>query len=600
MLDQKTLEPEIKDDGKITKIILTKLDQLLKQWKSYNRRYKLAKTGKTLDDEEGWDIKVWINFFYRFCKTHASYVVKDKPNINVPAENPTVTESRLLAAKKERALNICWEDNSMTRKLKRAAIRGSIFGDMYVMITPDKTKQYVNIDFIDPSQIIYDTVDGDPESPMLYLIRYKLEDTKILKKKYPNHATRITSTQYADELLEVNEFTKTELWSTTKSMIMYYIDEKYMYTVINASIIVEKKEHWLGMIPILHWKYIDIWDRHWVSLVDTLYESVKMIHLSLSFVSTNAYDVSMAPLLSKWWTPSLADQKGRLRWLITIPDDWDVRYISPPESNQDLIKLIDISKSFMHFVSGMSEEAMAWFTWSLTSAWVAIELRLDSTVRETLDSQVILQDILQKTNAIALKFMEKFSKKSNILKSRLYGERDKSRPFTGEMINWLYHNIVDFGGILPRAESQVVNGVLSKYKMGLISHDTALEELRYADPTLEVTKIFAEQSQKAKMWRKIQSGEQDNDTWFDGPVSENYYMIMTDDMADVLPEQNHVEHYMEHQAAYEKTGNETILMHMQMHDNYIKQWTWSLQPTQEWLEEETRNNRRDREERWWW
>jgi len=42
--------------------------------------------------------------------------------------------------------------------------------------------------------------------------------------------------------------------------------------------------------------------------------------------------------------------------------------------------------------------------------------------------------------------------------------------------------------------------------MGLISQDSALEELRYADPTLEMTKILKEQVDKSKLAQALRDG----------------------------------------------------------------------------------------------
>ena len=57
-------------------------------------------------------MKTHINFFYRFCKTHASYVVKDIPNIHVPPEYPDQVDSKMLAANKEKFLTHRWKSES--------------------------------------------------------------------------------------------------------------------------------------------------------------------------------------------------------------------------------------------------------------------------------------------------------------------------------------------------------------------------------------------------------------------------------------------------------------------------------------------------------
>ena len=479
----------------------------------YSRRYQTFKSGITLDENDGGDVKAHVNFFYRFCKTHASYVVKDFPSIHVPPEYPDQPDSKMLAALKERFLIERWKSESFGRKLKTAALRGSIFGDQYFFLNVrDDT---INIEVLDPSNIIYDTVDSDPYSPVTKILRVRWEDVKTLQKKYPQFATRITASTYAQELSQVNSFIKTSLHAFDKALVCYFMDDKYMYTFINASIEVEKKEHGYDFLPFYHRKYIDIGDRYGMSVVDTIYEPVKYMHLALSYVLTNAYDLAVAPLISTSGIPQMTDQKGRVKGLITVPPAAEVKYLNPPTSNMDLYKTLEFAKSFMHFISGISEEAMAGFTGALTSAGVSIELRMDSTVRETLDSQIVLQDILQRMNADALKLFEKHFAKKNLFDSPAFGEYRKLFPFTGDMIGKNYRNIIDFGGILPRSDAQIVQNVLSKFKMGIISHDTALEELRYSDPTLEITKIQKEQVDKQKLARALQEGSESDITGFE-------------------------------------------------------------------------------------
>ena len=586
LLDKPIASPDMMNESEIYTIVIKAFDNLLKQSVDYNTRYNIAKTGKTLKKDEGGDLKTSINFFYRFCKTHAGYVIKDRPNINVPAGDPKIIESRLHAAKIEKQLNLRWTDQSITKKLKVWAMRASIFGDMYIMLNPNLDDETIELDMIDPNEIIYDTMDWDPDSEIKYVVKYKMEDTAALKKRFPQFADRITGFELDPKLKNISQFVKLQIWDNNKAAVIYYIDKNYVYTMINGSVLVETKKHWLWYIPLFHWKYIDIGDRYGQSLVDILFEPVKMMHLAISFLATNAYDLAMPALMSTWGSPSMSDQKGRMRWLIVMPEGGNVRYIDPPQSNQDLSRVIDISKSLMHFVSGMSEEAMAWFTGSLTSAWVAIELRLDSTVRETLDSQIILQDILQRVNAMALRMWEKHFGSKNIYKSKVFG-KVIWQEFKGKEINEYYFNIVDFGGILPRSDAQITNSVLTKYKMGLISHDTALEELRYNDPTMEITKIYTERSSKTKLERAIQMWESNADTWFDGPKDENYYMLTSWQMVDAFPEQNHIEHLAEHKRMYDSTGNEMILLHMQMHQQFLEMWAGNQwQPSQERMNEE--------------
>lgn len=541
------------------------LSRMVSQSIDYSRRYNAFKTGVTLWSDEWWDMKTHINFFYRFCKTHASYVVKDIPNIHVPPEYADQIDSKMLAANKERFLIERWKSEGFGRKLKRAALRGAIFGDYYFFLNVNKEQKTINIEAIDPSNVIYDTVDSDPWSKVSKILRVRAEDVKELKKRYPKHATQITPSSYCNELLQINNFTKSSLYALDKALVCYYIDEKYIHTMINGTIYVESKEHWYPFLPFYHRAYIDIGDKYWMSVVDIIYEPIKYMQLALSYVLTNAYDMATAPLVASVGMPQISDQKGRIKGLISVPAWWEVRYLNPPQSNLDLYKVLEFAKSFMHFISGISEEAMAGFTGALTSAGVAIELRLDSTVREVLDSQIVLQDILQKMNADALKLFEKFFSNHNLFNNPQFGEIYNMFPFKGNMIGGNYRNIVDFGGILPRSESQIVQNVLSKFKMGIISQDTALEELRYADPTLEMTKIQKEQIDKQRLIRALQEGKEEDVAGFQWPKDENYYMLTEQNPVPVLPSQNHIEHYNQHMEAYEKTKNQLLLLHAQIH-----------------------------------
>lgn len=182
-----------------------------------------------------------------------------------------------------------------------------------------------------------------------------------------------------------------------------------------------------------------------------------------------------------------------------------IQYLNPPMSNVALDKMTEIMRTFMHFLAGLNEEAMAGFTGALTSAGVSIELRMDSTVREALDVQIHLQELIQRMNRDYLKLMEKYFPKKNLFLSYEQG-RIFDIEFPAKLIGGYYRNIVDFGGILPKSNSEVVRNVLAKFQAGLISHDTALEEMRYMDPTIERNKIKAETIAKTKLQAELQQG----------------------------------------------------------------------------------------------
>jgi len=556
--------------------VLYYFSRMLTQWVNYTKRWNLFKDWKTIWKNEWWDVQTHINFFYRFCKTFASYVVKDSPNINVPAEHPDQPESKMLASKKEKVLNNWRAWNSFVRKLKVAALRNAAFWDMYFFISYDKKNKWFSLDFIDPTNVIYDTVDSSPYSEKMFVLWCRLEDISILKKKYPEFADRIVPSSLWSELIKVDKFKQTALWSQHKAIVFYYMDKNYIYTVINADMVVETVEHKYWFIPFYHRPCIDRWEFYWESLIEKIYEPVKYMHLALSYIITNAYDTATSPLVAIWWTPQLADQKGRVRWLLTLPAwPWtSVTYLDPPRANMDLYKIVEVAKQFMHFVSWISEEAMAWYTWALTSAWVAIELRLDSTVREALDSQVVLQDILQRINADWLRLMQKFMSNDNLLKNPLFWEIEPILKFTWDMIWNNYSNIVDFGWILPRAETQVVSNVIAKLTQWLISKDTALEELRYADPSMEISKILKEQRDMYKFQDALKKWEESQFVWYNWPKEENYAMLIEKKFVPVLPDQNHMEHWVEHQSAYQKNNDQWLLLHMMAHESLYKQWGW--------------------------
>jgi len=90
-------------DSQILTEVRSRFSEMIEQATKYDRRWRAFVTGETLNKKEWGDVKIHINFFKRFCKTHSSYVVKDAPNIQVPAEMPDQVESKMVASKKEEA-----------------------------------------------------------------------------------------------------------------------------------------------------------------------------------------------------------------------------------------------------------------------------------------------------------------------------------------------------------------------------------------------------------------------------------------------------------------------------------------------------------------
>ena len=180
---------------------------------------------------------------------------------------------------------------------------------MYFLLNIDKKTQEVSVELIDPSEMIYDTIDSNINSPVKIAMRIRLEDTKLLQRTYPQFANRIFPSTYANQLINMNYFTKSALYSFDKSMVIYLMDNKYIYTSINGTLLIDTKEHGYDKIPLYHWKYIDIGDKYGKSLVDLLYEPIKYMQLALSYILSNAYDFSVSPLVSDAATPQMAGQK---------------------------------------------------------------------------------------------------------------------------------------------------------------------------------------------------------------------------------------------------------------------------------------------------
>ena len=64
-------------------------------------------------------------------------------------------------------------------------------------------------------------------------------------------------------------------------------------------------------------------------------------------------------------------------------------------------------------------------------------------------------------NSDYLKLMEYFFPEKNLLNSTLYGNLSDVE-YPAKLIDKYYKNIVDFGGVLPRSQTDVVRNVLAK------------------------------------------------------------------------------------------------------------------------------------------
>lgn len=531
----------VTDPDKLTKsdietLIKSDFVQDSKRRSKYAENWKAFEEGIQLGDDEFGTHRIELKLMTRLCKTHASYVLKEQPNIQVPAMNAAVPTLRQHAAYIERALNIWWADQSITKKLKRGVLRASVKGEhIFYLNIKDKGKD-IMFNQLDPEFFGYDTVSNDVDSPLLYIMMGELVDVEKLKKKYPSIADQIMPSSTSSFFSNMDGWSgASDMHSQRKAVLTTIMDRKYIYTYIN-NIEVSIVEHGWPKIPFYIFQYFDFGEKWGGCLIDFIKDPVKFINILLGYKADLALRTANPPLIISG-SGATIDANELHGGKISIPSG-DVRYLEPPKAPIDLDKLLEIMKAFMHFLSGLSEESMAGFVGALTSAGVSIELRLDSTVREALDIQIGLKDMLQQINADYLRFNELYFKGKNLFESERFGVMSDIK-FTPEQINGHYANNVDFGGILPRSQDQVVRNTLAMQNGGLISKTTALELLRFADPAQEIEILTRETIENVQLRQQLEAGGQPNQNVFDTPKEEIDFVLTEDKMPIVHPAQDH-------------------------------------------------------------
>lgn len=196
---------------------------------------------------------------------------------------------------------------------------------------------------------------------------------------------------------------------------------------------------------------------------------------------------------------------------------------------------------------------------------------MDSTVREAVDVQIGLQKIIQTMNADYLKLFELFFPTADITESKVYGKLSDV-PYEAKLINKYYRNIVDFGGVLPKSSTDVVRNVMAKYNGGMISLDTALEEMRYMDPTTEKEKIRSEKIEAANLAKQIETGSIEQ-KYFDNPKAEEDFMLTQNKMAMPHPNQDHAAYIKSHMARYQQVPSPLLLQNILIRKQMMGQAT---------------------------
>lgn len=541
----------------------------------------IYETGGELGADEIGVNKVVLKMVKRFCKTHASYVLKDMPNIKIKAKNEEVPESNILSSSVQKGLLIWWKEQSILRKLKRSVRKASYKGMQAFYLSNNPEQKTFNFGTIDPEFMAYDTMTDDPDSPLLWFAHGDMIDLGILKKAFPEHSDKFmafSASKFFQNASKLNIVFK-DLNYLNKAFYFEFLDTKYRYKFVN-DIMVGVSEHNYPFIPFYVFPYFDLDSKKISSVVDFIKEPAKMINQVFGYRLDFTIKHSDPPLtVTGAAAGTELDPKKLKGGILKLQQGSTADYISPKANSIDAERMIELVKSFMHFLTGLSEEAMAGFTGSLTAAGVSIELRLDSTVREALDTQVILQDILQKINRDYLKLMELTYPEKNMHSSEILGVLS-DKEFSAKMIAGLYDNIVDFGGILPRSQDQIVRNTVTQFTTGLISQETALSQMNHPDPTLEMAKIRAGKINEGKLNKEIEMGLTSKEKFFATAELENAYMFETKEMATPAPDQDHELHIAIHEQAMEKLSPELksmFALHIQIHKQMAEKIKWQLQ-----------------------
>jgi len=501
------------------------------------------------------------------CRSHASYVLKERPNIYVPPVAPDIFEYQQQATYTERALNLWWDEQRVTQKLKVGTLIASYKGDFVYFLSVDKKNETVSFNNLQPDLFVYDRVSQDPYSPYRWVMRADLLHYEDLRLRFPAFKDVINPSGVNSRFLSYTNFYRSDLYSLEKAVFVELMDEKYLYTYIN-DIEISVVEHGYDFIPFYHFKYFDTGSKYGMSLMEFIRDPIKFMNQLIGYQHDLALKVSNPPLIITGGNADISadNLKGGK---ITLPSMGTVQYLAPPMSQMGIDKMVESMRTYMHFLSGINEEAMAGFSGALTSAGVAIELRMDATVREAIDVQINLQDIIQRINRDYLKLMEKFFPKKDLFNSKEFG-KISDIEFPAKLIGGYYKNIVDFGGVLPRSDSDTVRNVLAKVNAGMISKHTALEEMRYMDPGIELNKIRMQMMDETRLKSDLESGNQPEKKFFDSPKQEETYMFETGKLAIPHPVQNHEEHLKSHEAKYQTNPFPQLLQHIMMTKNLMR------------------------------
>lgn len=423
----------------------------------------------------------------------------------------------------------------------------------------NKDKKEISLHPLQPDLFDYDRVSTDPDSPYLWTLRVEMMNTAELKKQYPDKANVITPSGLNTRFLSYTNFVTSDLYNLYRTAWIEVMDNKYIYKYAN-DVEIEVIEHNYPFIPYYHFQYFDVGGKWGMSVMDFIKDPVKKMNQLIGYQFDQALKVANPPLVIIGGNANV-DADNLKGGKISIPTiGATVQYLNPPMSNLQMDKMVEAMRQYAHFMGALNEEAMAGFTGALTSAGVSIELRMDSTVREAVDVQIGLQKLIQKLNADYLRLFEFFFPSADLTESKIYGKQSDV-SFEGKLINGYYRNIVDFGGVLPKSSTDVVRNVMAKYQAGMISLDTALEEMRYLDPSTEKDKIRSEKIEASNLEKQIAEGNVEQ-KFFDNPKAEEDYMLTSNKLAMPHPNQDHKAFIEAHLARYQQVPSPLFLQNI--------------------------------------
>lgn len=319
--------------------------------------------GTQLRENDYGDHRIELKFATRMCRTHSSYVLKDRPNIQVPPIAPDVLELRQQASYIERSLNIWWDEQQVVPKLKLGTLTASYKGDYVYFLSVDPKNETFTFNSLQPDFFSYDRVGVDPFSPFRWIMRIDLLHAGDLKARYPEFKDKITPSGLNSRFLSFSGFFRSDLWNLEKSCFITIMDEKYIYNYIN-DIEVECKEHGYPFIPFYLFKYFETGQKWGMSLLSLIRDPIRFLNQLLGYQFDLSLKVSNPPLVIIGGNANI-EANNLKGGKITLPQGGpgaSIAYLQPPQSNMQMDKVQETMKQMMHFLSGLNEEAMAGFT----------------------------------------------------------------------------------------------------------------------------------------------------------------------------------------------------------------------------------------------